>query len=1151
MIKGFAIKRIRLINFHNFIDETIEINGHLFLIGGNGSGKTTVLDAVHFVLTAGKYSMELNSAARMAGQPRTLGRTLQGIFLRYDLERGQRNNDKTIGYAVLEFEKPGSEERFCLGCGALATNLQTAPHIWGFEAPGRLDQLELTVRQGEEVFPVNQEDLKSRNCKVYNRDRYVEVIAEKFFDSRSSYRETMKLIAAGKSYRELVSRFQDQSQLFRELLPPPDEAGYHEIQSTLQDIEKMQADIEDQKARVDLLRNLAIELAEALKQRERIGRFAYMHADHRRQHSEDELKGFVEAEKKAQQELVQNRAAIEGHEQELSRITARVEILKDSDAWKSSLLLTELRSQATRSQAALQEVERRLNRQRAEISKLATQQQESRAQLESFWQKLCGQYEECRQLPDQADLSAPEPAQHEFRPQHQHLNSRLQSLRNGCAEESAQLEHASKERKKRGAELNKQISRLRAEKEAAPDAAGYTALEQRLTEGNIEFVPFFKTIEPAAEMSDALGRVIEEIVGPQRLCAILVAGNQQKKAQAAGIAEAYNVPVIDACENLPPSPAPGGLRRFLTFKGDFAAAAETYAAVILDAYRHVYSDEELLHSGESNMVSAGGLVREDGSLRRVDATTNRFVGTAARESTRREQIAILQAQAEEEAAALKTLHEGLDAVRSRQNQIGAMIEALSRISPEMFSRYQHEIEQLVARIKAADELRQEDEAQVLTLERERAVLEEKINAIAQTAESADYEATEAELAQLARAKKEREDLLSQCRCQQGRLENTIENTRQEMQHAAGVLEKRKSEFSAQQARLLSLLTEVDEGSLRQYVYVTQRGQQLKPENCEARLREGEREFAGQQQKIESLLQHNTILQRDFSFAFDKEALVIQNRDGNQLAELARQHQQSYDEACAILDAKNRKLFEDIIFRDIVHRLCREEETLNQTIRQMNALLSELKFGNTVYSFKMQLRSEFKEFRELIRKVSLTDEVARGQLRDYFDAHRQSLVREGSELPDFLDYRKWHDVVLQARSVGASKDVILSRRQLSMGSGGEQSVPNYILLLSLAKVHLDHTRSRIRIILMDEAFYGIDPQRRDELLSFADRLDLCLIIAHPELDGVTEAMSNTTTLLVEKTHAGDIYLGKCDFTQKKPQGLFDEPPPPPDAVISTH
>ena len=53
MSEAFHIRRIRLIHFHNFVDETLPVRRNLFLVGDNQSGKSTVLDAVHFALTAG------------------------------------------------------------------------------------------------------------------------------------------------------------------------------------------------------------------------------------------------------------------------------------------------------------------------------------------------------------------------------------------------------------------------------------------------------------------------------------------------------------------------------------------------------------------------------------------------------------------------------------------------------------------------------------------------------------------------------------------------------------------------------------------------------------------------------------------------------------------------------------------------------------------------------------------------------------------------------------------------------------------------------------------------------------------------------------------------------------------------------------------
>ena len=99
---AYTITRIRLINWHNFVDETIEVanGGHLFLLGDNGSGKTTVLDAIHYVLTAGE-NLEFNSAARVAGT-RSGGRRSQGVVMRHNVETGSLNPAGGITYAALE-----------------------------------------------------------------------------------------------------------------------------------------------------------------------------------------------------------------------------------------------------------------------------------------------------------------------------------------------------------------------------------------------------------------------------------------------------------------------------------------------------------------------------------------------------------------------------------------------------------------------------------------------------------------------------------------------------------------------------------------------------------------------------------------------------------------------------------------------------------------------------------------------------------------------------------------------------------------------------------------------------------------------------------------------------------------------------------------
>ena len=53
--------KIRLINWHTFVNNTIEITGNTLISGQNGSGKSTLIDAVQYVLTAG--NAKFNKAA--------------------------------------------------------------------------------------------------------------------------------------------------------------------------------------------------------------------------------------------------------------------------------------------------------------------------------------------------------------------------------------------------------------------------------------------------------------------------------------------------------------------------------------------------------------------------------------------------------------------------------------------------------------------------------------------------------------------------------------------------------------------------------------------------------------------------------------------------------------------------------------------------------------------------------------------------------------------------------------------------------------------------------------------------------------------------------------------------------------------------------
>ena len=102
--------RIRLINWHYFINETICVNGSFLVSGENTSGKSTILDAIQLVLTTN--TRRFNTAANEKSS-----RSLKG-YVR--CKTGNEDNaylrkGSVITYVALEFFEQKTSKYFTLG----------------------------------------------------------------------------------------------------------------------------------------------------------------------------------------------------------------------------------------------------------------------------------------------------------------------------------------------------------------------------------------------------------------------------------------------------------------------------------------------------------------------------------------------------------------------------------------------------------------------------------------------------------------------------------------------------------------------------------------------------------------------------------------------------------------------------------------------------------------------------------------------------------------------------------------------------------------------------------------------------------------------------------------------------------------------------
>ena len=90
------LKRLKLINWHNFENVTFDCARLTYMIGVNAVGKTTILDAIRYCLTTNRNFNALGN--------KKSGRTLQGsVHAKQRGENAYRRPGHTVAYIGAEF----------------------------------------------------------------------------------------------------------------------------------------------------------------------------------------------------------------------------------------------------------------------------------------------------------------------------------------------------------------------------------------------------------------------------------------------------------------------------------------------------------------------------------------------------------------------------------------------------------------------------------------------------------------------------------------------------------------------------------------------------------------------------------------------------------------------------------------------------------------------------------------------------------------------------------------------------------------------------------------------------------------------------------------------------------------------------------------
>ena len=1127
----YLIRAIRLINFHNFTNETItlEEGGHLFLLGDNGCGKTTILDAVHYVLTAG-LAMEWNSAARMSGSKRD-GRRVQGIVLRYNLDTGIMNKNGAITYVALEIIGRQGKP-LTIGVGISATALDERIGFWGVIRECPLAEIPFLIEEDGRQRPASRREFKqqlgTRRGFFNNQAGYRREIGERLFGGSETYRDICRFLAMGKAYREISAGAADYHALFKKLLPEPRTAIFEQIIEALRTLDESQAILDDLDRKLLWLNGLQEIMTTIAEQRQAMVRYDWLDCRFSLHKTGEEQAAVTGRIASGEEQLLRDEEKLAVLARKEREFEERLETLKAKDG--SGLISQEkrCRGELVDKKGYLEREARELKKQRTRLRKSEKESDRLRAQcmkmLSEFLLELAARavklpfsvsrlQAELDQLSRSGDVLAEFDFSSSFRDAVELSDSHLEAVSRNLVllrqREVANLDDIELQ--------SNRLQELEQQGDFFPNLDNYQNCLRRMRENVLNPRPLYLGLEWQATVKQEERQYIEECIGEDILGIMLF--REAEYAKAREIVVDYPGLCISSTGRMAET-LPDWMRGVFDIQasdpdclGCLALEMESSSlqpqislvhGLPLVAFR---SHEYRLHGcparligGESRKKALAAeihKVRE--GLRRLDRNKreiNKETKTVLRE---KEQLFGFKSFLNEKSVALQ-----------EQARAGARAEQQRIHCQELFEQQHNGVVLRKQEVESLKLLQKELTRRIAgeglaNLERRIRTLKNK--------KTANRQATDALVEKT------------------GADKHALQQLKMQLQQLSAELISFGEQKTATEEQLRQILPDVDD--LGRYILKTRKGQQFRTRDAVRKERERSRDaaLAGAVQIKEKL--NDPEFGGGFRFAYDEENNELLDFRQQPLSLIVEQQSTALAEQKEVINERTRELFKKIIMTDLMQYLRAHVGELDQMIRRINTLLKERSFGGQRYRFRIQPLDQFQHLITIIKKISPFDPTAEKELETFFDDHREAIIAtEAGSIPEELDYRNWFRYEMRVSAV-SDQGVVMDRKNKSIGSGGEQAVPNYLLILTVAHFLYRGKKTKLHTLLFDEAFYGIDAGRRDQILGFATDLGLQLFIASPDQDGVRREVRNSTTLLVKKDRDFDVHL--YPFHWKNPRG----------------
>ena len=234
-----------------------------------------------------------------------------------------------------------------------------------------------------------------------------------------------------------------------------------------------------------------------------------------------------------------------------------------------------------------------------------------------------------------------------------------------------------------------------------------------------------------------------------------------------------------------------------------------------------------------------------------------------------------------------------------------------------------------------------------------------------------------------------------------------------------------------------------------------------------------------------------------------------------------------EEAKQKLEKQGERL-QSAFIGDFVAEINEAIEDAKAEIRKINEELKGRPFGNDIYQFDMKERTD-SEGKALFFKICRRmhdyldnpefylnsirdDDDSEQEIRNYID-----IVLNEDDETEYTDYRKYfvYDMRIISRQGDSEVHATLSKKQGS-ASNGEKQTPYFIILAASLLQLYPKDRSSARLAFIDEAFSALSRERIEQMVDYLESNDFQVIYAAPpEKIGSIGSHIQTTITLVAK------------------------------------